>query len=592
MAHKTKSRLYVSHDTVDMLKGRALQVVEWLARTSLPEILFITTFIISHFLPNADFSYPYELVMPIALLAVLISIFFYAYRAIFRRVLPAHIAALPLAYYLYHYGDLAKRGHPIFEKLLPNRWETPFTFCVLYLLGAAVLFGLIAWGLVALASLRPKLNLDLTLTKIILFIVSFNFLVQFVVVCNFWFQARHQLSYSYNAPKLAKKAGATVTSKPNIYYLLFDRYASASTLQNVYGYDNSDFINFLNDNQFVTRDNAFANYPFTMSSVSSTLSMNYEPQLAQFASDKKQTGFPYRAILNDPTVVSTLKQNGYSYNLLSSWWDFARIGVKADSEPTKSFRLHLLGHNYYQSDFSRDIINNTALSPLVKKGVSLGGLHLLKYDLDRDPEENFESQVAALKQITANRSKTPQFTFAHFLMPHDPYIFNADGSDTTYSHDRNDDGADEYTKYTSQLTYTNTQIKDMIATIKQNDPKAVIIMQTDEGPYPKEFRGSLTPTHYFDPKNLPVDHMRQKLGVLASYYFPDVDQAEVAANMTSNVNTFRFVLDHYLGYDLPQLPDCHLSMGNKFNLFSYTLLNKQLTGQDAPAECTQYLGTK
>lgn len=581
-------RFTIDKTTLDVLKIKARHVATWLARTSLPEILFVSTFVISHFLPNADFSYPYELLLPLALLAVLVSIFYYAYRLVFRRVLTAHIAALPLSYYIYHYEDLSRHGHAVIGRMLPDAVQTPFTLSMIYMFGAAILFGLVAYAAVKLAALRPKLALDSQLTKIALFIITFNFVVQAVVLGNFMFRTRHQLAYEHQSKTPARKAD-TAVKKPDIYYLLFDRYTNAEALKNVYGYDNSDMLDFLAGQQFVTRDKAYANYPYTMASVSSTLAMDYEPELARFASDSKQTGFPYRSILNNPPVIDLLKQNGYEYNLLSSWWDFARIGVKADKEPTKSFRLHLLGHDFYQSDFSRDIINRSVLSPILKKGIGVKDLYLAKYDLDRNPSENFAAQMAALKEVYQTKSDTPQFTFAHILLPHDPYIFNPDGSETSYSHDRNDEGEDEYVKYTNQLTYANTRIKELVTAIKAASPDAVIVLQSDEGPYPKEFRGPLTEKHYFDPKNLPVEHMQQKMGVLASYYLPGVPQEEIAANMNSNVNAFRFILSRYMGYELPSLPDCHFSMGNKFDLFSYTLLTKRLTGEDATAQCNKYL---
>lgn len=570
------------------LKSAGVVFVTGVSRTSLPEILFVSTFIISHYLPNADFSYPYELVLPIALFAVLISIFFYTYRYIFGRVLTAHIASLPLAYYLYHYADLSRYAGNVFGPLLPDRLETAFTMSLLALFGAAIVFGTLAFVITKLARYKPELALDLQITKIALFIVAFNFAFQAVVLGNFLFQARHQLAYDYKSAPVTRDSNAAV-QKPDIYYLVFDRYTGAETLKDVYDYDNSDFLNFLKEQQFVTRDNAYANYPYTMASISSTLAMNYEPELGRFAGDSKQTGFPYRSILNNPPVVDTLKQNGYQYNLLSSWWDFARIGVKADREPTKSFSLHLFGHDFFQSDFSRDTINRSVLSPLLKKGIHVGNVDIVKYNRDNNPKENFESQMAALKDIYTATYEAPQFTFAHVLLPHDPYIFSANGSPSPYNNDRNDEGADEYVKYRNQVIYANTRIKELVSSIKSSDPNAVIILQSDEGPYPKEFRGALTKDHYYDPKNLPVDHMKQKMSILASYYLPGADQAEVASNMTSNVNAFRFVLSHYMGYDLPPLPDCHLSMGNKFSLFSYTLLNKQLTGKDASKECAPYL---
>lgn len=572
----------------DDVKRTALMVLTKLARTSLPEILLVSTYIISRYLPNADFSYPYELLMPIALFAVLISIFYYAYRLIFKRALTAHAAALPLTYSLYNYGDLYDQASAVLKPVLPDSLETAFTMSLLAVLGAALVYGLAAFLIVKLARRWPSLAIEQQLFKIALFIITFNFAVQAVVLGNYLFQTRNQLSYSYDKAPPVRKAG-TAVSTPDIYYLVFDRYANSETLQRTYGYDNTQFTNYLSDQQFVTRKNSYANYPYTMSSIGSTLAMDYVPQLSKFATEDKQTGFPYRSILNDPPVVRTLKENGYKYNLVSSWWDFLRIGVKPDSEPTKSYRLRIAGHNFYQSDFSRDVINRTVLSPLLKKGLGIGGTTFIRYELDRDPTENFESQISALGKIAKGDSREPQFTFAHILLPHEPYVYNADGSKTTYSHDRNDDGEDEYVKYTNQVTYANKRIEELINTIKTSSPDAVIIFQSDEGPYPKQFRGALTKEKYYDPKVLPEENMKQKMSILASYYFPGVDKSKVAANMNSNVNAFRFVLSQYMGYDLPPLPDCNLSMGNKFDLFSYTLLNKQLKGEDAAKQCDKYV---
>jgi hypothetical protein len=574
------------------LKQTGLKIITVLARTSLPEIMWVATLIISHYLTNADFSYPRELIMPILLFAVLLSIFFYLYRWIFGRVLTAHIAALPLSYYLYRYGILSHYGQQVFGRIIPDRFQTGFTMSLIYMLSAAVIFGLLAYGVVRLSRLVSDLSLDLQLTKLVIFIISFNFVVQVVVVSNYWWHIRHQLSYSYSLKTPARKPGATI-SKPNIYYFVFDRYTNKDTLQKIYGYDNTDFLNYLSSQQFVTRsDNAYANYPFTMSSISSTMSMDYLSQLRQFDKGSKQSGFPYRAILNNPPVAQILKQNGYQYNLLASWWDFDRIGVHADTQPTKAFDLRIAGLNFYQSDFSRDIINYTILSPLLLKGIGAGNAHIIQYTLDMNPAGNFNWQMSTVKKLAAAKQSKPQFTYTHFLAPHDPYVFNADGTATEYNQDRNDQDLDEYEKYKNQLTYVNTQFETMLTEVRKSDPNAVILIQSDEGPYPKEFRGTLTENHYFDPKDLPTDHMQQKFGILGSYYLPGVDSATVGANMSSSVNAFRFVLSHYLGYDMPNLPDCHISMGDKFHVFNFALVNKQLTGQPAPAACERYLGSK
>jgi hypothetical protein len=82
--------------------------------------------------------------------------------------------------------------------------------------------------------------------------------------------------------------------------------------------------------------------------------------------------------------------------------------------------------------------------------------------------------------------------------------------------------------------------------------------------------------------------MKQKYGILASYYLPGVDKQTALDQVTSSVNSFRFVLNQYLGYDLNMLPDCQFSAGDKFYLYNYQLVSGTLRGTQAPAACNQY----
>ncbi|HSX08159.1 MAG TPA: sulfatase-like hydrolase/transferase [Candidatus Saccharimonadales bacterium] len=571
--------------------GRALG--RFVLGSSVPEILLLTSLILSRWLQNSDFSYPAEIFAPIVLLGVLATIIFYLYKLVLRRSMEAHAAALPLVYAVYAYSYAFPRFHQWADKLVPKHFDTPFTHSLITVLLMATIFGLGGFALGLLVRWIKPLQ-AVPILKIGVFVVAFVFAAQLVKTGERMWALRHQLSYNAPASLVpAKPANAKPAAKPNVYYLLFDRYASADTLTKDYNFDNSDLLNFLGGEGFVTRAQAYANYPFTMQSTSSTLSMSYFPELNQlFAHDggSWQSAFPYRALLNNPAIAQTLKQNGYTYNQVASWWDFTRDGIQADNQPTKDFRLRVFGLTFWMTDLQRDIINKSVLSPFLKKGVMIGSRAIVKYDRDTAPRDNFEQQMAALKSIAANSSaqKAPQFTFAHVLVPHDPYIFSADGSDPAYDGDRDDGGADETVKYTNQLTYLNTRIKDLISDIRAKDPNAAIVIQADEGPYPKQFRGTLTPGHYYNPINLPVQQMQQKFGVLASYYMPGADPQTVAADVDSSVNVFRFVLDQYLGYDLPMLPDCQFATGDKYQLYGYQLVSGTLKGTAEPEACKQY----
>jgi hypothetical protein len=89
-------------------------------------------------------------------------------------------------------------------------------------------------------------------------------------------------------------------------------------------------------------------------------------------------------------------------------------------------------------------------------------------------------QFAKIKEIGKRRG--PTFTFAHLLLPHEPFVFRADGSCRSaqetqrISFDRG---------YIAQIEYANTLMRDVVKSLLDTDgPEPVIIIQADEGPFP------------------------------------------------------------------------------------------------------------
>src|ERR1039457_4129697 len=63
------------------------------------------------------------------------------------------------------------------------------------------------------------------------------------------------------------------SSKPDIYFLLFDGYTNNRTLKEVWGFNNDGIAKWLASDHFYVPDNTSANYNFTLYSVSSTFKM-------------------------------------------------------------------------------------------------------------------------------------------------------------------------------------------------------------------------------------------------------------------------------------------------------------------------------
>lgn len=568
---KEKSKRHKKADIINLMKH--------LSRTSLPEIAFVSSFILSRYLTNADFSYPVEIILPIIVFSTVATFVYYISKQIIKDVFATHITTLALIYMIYSEDPILKNINKQIKNILPETFDTDFTISLMGIIFILIICIVTGWFVAKLVKKLPT-ELYKQSYKIVLFIIAFIFGWQMTKTSYYLFTVRHQLAYSANTQIPFQDTSKPLT-KPDIYYVVLDRYANDETLKNIYGFDNSKFYDTLQNLNFVNQTNAFANYPFTMSSITSTLAMTYSSQLnKKFGNDKNQTAFPYRSILSNAPVVQILKENGYQYNQISSWWDFTRVGIKADYEPTKSFRFTVFGKQFWLSDLSRDIINKSALSDLFKKGLEINGKVVIKYDLNRNPRQNFEAQLNAITDISGSKHKTnPQFSFAHILVPHDPYIFTADGSEPEYDSERNDIGLDEYTKYTNQITYLNKRIIETISNIRKNSPDAVIVVQADEGPYPKEFRYNITQNNYYDPAKLPLPQLKQKFGILASYYMPGVDAKTVNEKIIGSVNPFRFVLSHYMNYDIKPLPDCHFSTGNKYTVYKYKNVTDKLNGK-------------
>jgi len=151
------------------------------------------------------------------------------------------------------------------------------------------------------------------------------------------------------------------------------------------------------------------------------------------------------------------------------------------------------------------------------------------------------------------------------LIPHDPYVFNEDGS---FVSSEEADSRSREENFVTQLKYTNILIKDLIETlIARSEQPPIIIIQSDEGPFPDRFineKGS------FDWRTATLQELAGKFGILNAYYFPGFDKTNFYPNITP-VNSFRILFNHYFDADFAMLPDMTYATeksGRTYDLFS------------------------
>ena len=324
----------------------------------------------------------------------------------------------------------------------------------------------------------------------------------------------------------------------DIYYIVLDRYANAETLRTIYDHDNTPFLEELEQRGFAIAEDAWANYWKTAFSLMASLSMDYlDP--AHYDTSEPPTFAPlHRALQGHLAVPVTLKSLGYEYIHLGNYWAPTNTNVDAD-----------LSLRYEDAtEFDDALRSTTALMLLAAPAGDDQDDETAPYaDLARGTTfATFEYLEQA-----ADRAG-PTFVFAHFLLPHPPYVFDTDGSLPTLEET---EGRSEEEQYIRQLEWTNRRILEAIDRLLDAPAgeEPIILLQADEGPWPPEFNDD---QRFFDWLAASPDHLQQKFGILNAFHLPGVDAVEAGVtDRTSPVNEFRIVMNAYFGADLPLLPD-------------------------------------
>jgi len=341
--------------------------------------------------------------------------------------------------------------------------------------------------------------------------------------------------------------------EPDIYYLIFDRYGSGEVLREYYGYDNSPFLDALRERGFYVADGAHANYIKTPLSLVSSLTMEYldSEELSAEAASGKDSGVIHRRLRGPLTVPSELKELGYRHVHVANWWEPSATNETADTV----LRFEA------SSEFSSAVLRMTAL------GAFGAGAQLEPYDRAVLRQHTL-FEFGVLEGLADDPG--PKFVFAHFLVPHPPYVFRSDGS---FVPNEPIDVDDEREGYLRQMEYTNQRILGLVDRLlaRPADERPVIILQADEGPFPIRYDAN---EWQFDWHGATTEELAEKFGILNAYHLPGVDPEEAGLYPSiTPVNSFRVVLNAYFGTDLPLLPDrifAHRSQQRFYDFFEVT----------------------
>lgn len=401
------------------------------------------------------------------------------------------------------------------------------------------------------------------------------------------------------APLLPKPEGGLKQpehGKPDIYYLVFDRYASGEVLREQFSFSNDAFTNGLRSQGFYVDDNAYSNYPYTTMSVASTLNGIYTNDIVEpFKDEEIQSRTLFHNLIGQASVIKALKEAGYTYHHIGSVYGATSRAPLSDQAATYGSTITVFDKQKNMFGLEQSQFRQSPYYRLAGAGSVPWWPINIK---ENDPVGVIRNQLEALNNLAVTTSpEGGRFVFAHILSPHDPYLFNADGS-IAISQDAGISDKLVKDKYLGQLQFMNTQINSLVQSIlERSQGKAIILINSDEGPYPDSMNNTVIRTPelsaFFnsggfkgDMRRWPDEMLKMKYSILQAVHIPAAEPDDYL-NMSS-VNMFRVVLNRYLGYELPYLPECHIGL-NQGNDMEYRQidLTAKLTGQPEAA-CRQY----
>ena len=345
-------------------------------------------------------------------------------------------------------------------------------------------------------------------------------------------------------PATSATAGGSVAAEsnpdsPDIYYIIADAYSRQDLLAEFYNYDNSEFLNRLKELGFYIADCSLSNYPKTRLSLTSSLNMDYLENLGITANDQ---GDEFWRRIRNSAVRKTMEAEGYQIVSLETgfyWteWPDADVYLSRNDEGSDAIRLNGFEALLLQTTLVRaplDLLSGQdEQAPVEFEGGTL--------------EEHYEITSYALDALDELAfMEGPKFVFAHVLIPHGPFVFDAEGNFTTQPRSLVD-------SYNAQVSYLNQRMLQSLTTIiAESERPVVIILQGDHG-------GPGTQPTY--------DRMK----ILNAYYLPEgLDRLYPSI---SPVNSFRAVFDTYLGTEFGRIEDLSY-YSDSDNFFDVTLISE------------------
>ncbi len=304
---------------------------------------------------------------------------------------------------------------------------------------------------------------------------------------------------------------------PDIYYIILDGYASANALEEIWGYDNHEFIDHLREKGFYIASESRSNYACTFLSLASSLNMEYINYLSDMLGVESKDRYRPYEMIQDSAVMRFLKSRGYKFVHFQSGWGPTASNNNADWD-VQCGRVN---------EFVEVLVRTTMLRPFAADLIA------------PDKRERVLCTFSRLAEVQ-HRIEGPSFVFAHIVVPHPPFVFGPNGEPVDAG--PNQSRPEIWRRYyLGQLEFVNRKVEVLVDTIlSEAETPPIIILQADHGA--KSIRERGVPSTRL---------LTERMGILNAYYLPHNGKDFLYDSITP-VNSFRLIFNLYFNtsYDL------------------------------------------
>ncbi len=312
------------------------------------------------------------------------------------------------------------------------------------------------------------------------------------------------------------------TRPPDVYVIIPDDYARADVLARYFHYDNSAFLHRLQRRGFSVSTQARSPYSFSELNMAALLNMDYLTRFPLVLGKRSQDFTSVKRTIEDSRASRLLKAAGYDYVHL----DTDEVTFAGGNPQISSFAP--------PDSFSSLWMQKTLLRVL---GGPLGFNASARDDRFRASITSVFAKLGAQRQTTK-----PKFVVFHTLMPHDPFVFDAQGKPVSFPADADHTGRAGMRYYVQELQFLDRKLLEAIDRIRAHArTPPVIVIQSDEG---FEINSDLVGE---------AATMDIRVKGLSAFSLPGHGPTGVPTP-PNGVNALRFVFNRYFGTHYRMLP--------------------------------------